>query len=274
MSERPGMTEELEVLAAEHGLGLLEGGEKLRATALEISNPQFASRVAQWREQGNQWMKEVDPIPVDEAVWQRLAPIFDETHRAPAPPPATPPMRAANDTAANDLSDGKDSAKMWQQRTYVAIAASMVLAVLLGTVLSFGSGNLTNSGGTGQLADAGNGALPANAVQEVAIAQIAGADGSPLISAAFDPDGGNLRLRVADFNAADKAPELWVLNAAGTPYSLGLVEGRELTVTIDPDLQDLLVEGAVIAVTLENRDTAPHDAPTGAILGTGQLVIM
>lgn len=270
MSERPVMTDELEALAAGHGLGFLEGAEKLRATALEISNTQFASRVAQWREQGNRWLQEVDPVPVDDAVWQRLEPMFDKGQQTLS----TQPEPAANDATPEDPSDWRDTAKMWRDRTYVAIAASMILAVLLGTVLSIGSGSLPDPGGTGRLADAGNEALPANGLQDVAIAQIAGENGAPLISAAFDPDRGNLRLRVADFSSADKAPELWVLNAAGTPYSLGLVEGRELTVTIDADLQVLLVEGAVIAVTLEDRDTAPHDAPTGAILGTGQLVIL
>lgn len=270
MNERPEMSEELELLAAEYALGLLEGAENLRATALAASSRSFASRVERWQSRGQDWLQEIEPVPVDGRVWQKLAPMFDSSHLEPAPPA----VMAANDTLPDNSSNGSAAVTAWRHRAYAAIAASVVLAVSLGAVLSRGFDGLSGASGAEQIAVAGPSDGQSAGNDGLAIAQIANAEGAPLISAAFNPDAGALRLRVADFNSVDKAPELWVLDATGTPYSLGLMEGRELTVTIDPELQKMLVEGAIIAVTLEDRETAPHDAPTGDILGTGKLVIL
>lgn len=269
MTDRSNISEELDLLAAEYALGLAGEADRRRAFALEAKDAEFARRVAQWRDHGAGWLEEVGGEPVGDNVWRGLAPLFEDAPVAANDAPI--PLNATGDTA-----EWAARAHIWRNRSYLAMAASLVLAVLLGTVLMLGAGRgsegLGLSGETPPMASSEGPAEPA--VRNLAVAQIPSAEGPPLISAAFDSDQGALRLRVAEFDAVDKAPELWVLDATGTPVSLGLVEGRELTVELSDELRALLVEGAIIAVTLEDRDTAPHDAPTGAILGTGELVIL
>lgn len=269
MTERSNLSEELDLLAAEYALGLADETDRLRASELEANDAAFASRVAQWRDHGAAWLEEVEGEPVGGQVWRGLAPLFEDA------------QLAANDTAKPDdaLRDATEwaaQAQAWRTRSYLAMAASLVLAVLLGTVLTLGAGSgdggTSQSGDTPPMASAQGQDEPA--FRNLAVAQIPNEEGAPLISAAFDPDRGALRLRVAEFNAVDKAPELWVLDAAGTPVSLGIVDGRELTVDLSEELRALLVEGAIIAVTLEDREGAPHAAPSGAILGTGELVVL
>jgi len=269
MTERGILSEELDLLAAEYALGLAEGVEHARAVMLETTDGEFALRVAQWRDHAANWLEDIEGESVGEHVWRRLAPLFEG---API---------AANDAAIladvrDETTDWAAQAQSWQTRSYLAIAASLVLAILLGTVLTMGAGSGTvGTGQAGDTAPIANAQDPIEpAVRNLAVAQIPSAEGVPLISAALDSDQGALRLRVAEFDTVDKAPELWVLDATGTPNSLGLVDGRELTIQLSAELRALLVEGAIIAVTLEDRETAPHDAPTGAILGTGELVIL
>ena len=45
----------------------------------------------------------------------------------------------------------------------------------------------------------------------------------------------------------------------------------KLSVSLDPATRDLLKEGATMAVTIEERESAPHAATTTPILVAGQL---
>lgn len=268
MTEYGNLSEELDLLAAEYALGLAGDAEYLRAAELEAGDAEFARRVAQWRDHGAGWLEEVEGEPVGEHVWRGLAPLFKDA-------PVAANDAAMSGEAPSQTTDWATQAQSWRNRSYLAIAASLVLAVLLGAALTTGAGSrpaaIGPSSDPAPIASAGDPVEPT--VRNVAVAQIPSAEGAPLISAAYDPDQGALRLRVAEFDTVDKAPELWVLDTSGKPVSLGLVDERELTVELSDKLRALLVEGAVIAVTLEDRETAPHDAPTGAILGTGKLVV-
>lgn len=269
MTERGDLSEELDLLAAEYAFGLADEADCARAAELEAADDDFARRVAQWRDHGAKWLEEIEGEPVGDHVWKGLAPLFDEA-------PVAPIDAARSQRLSQNASEWASQARTWRARSYVALAASLVLAVLLGTVLALDEGNRIDGGVQSSeaqpMADAGARAQPR--FENLAVAQISSSEGAPLISAVYDQDQGALRLRVAEFDAVNKAPELWVLDTSGTPISLGLAESSELTVELSDELRSLLVEGAIIAVTLENRETAPHDAPTGPILGTGELVIL
>lgn len=254
MTKKPLVSEELDMLAAGYALGLLDEADKARATELEVGNEDFAARVAQWHSLDSQWLLDAAPVPVGEHVWERLAPMFEGTQK----PAEVPKRREAANDDFEDTSAVFTAARKWPNRSFFAAAASLVLAIAFGTMLAISTSDKREGLASTQLA----------------VAQISNAQGAPLVSAAFDSDAGNLRLRVADFGTLQKAPELWVLDQEGNPFSLGVVEDREMTVRIADELRALLIEGAVIAVTLEDRETGPHDAPTGAILGTGELVVL
>ena len=82
----------------------------------------------------------------------------------------------------------------------------------------------------------------------------------------------NKRLRAAAADAAGRAPELWLIPAGGAPRSLGLVSiDRAHTVAVPDALRDALVNGSVLAITLEPATGAPQGIPTGPIIAKGDI---
>ena len=73
-------------------------------------------------------------------------------------------------------------------------------------------------------------------------------------------------------DAAGRAPELWLIPAGGAPRSLGLVSiDRAHTVAVPDALRDALVNGSVLAITLEPATGAPQGIPTGPIIAKGDI---
>ena len=104
------------------------------------------------------------------------------------------------------------------------------------------------------------------------IAQLGSGDAPALLAAAYDPEGGVLRIRAVRLPASQLAPELWVIPADGVPRSLGLVAADGVTkVAVDAPHRALLKDGATLAITLEPRDGAPHQAPSSAPIAAGKI---
>jgi anti-sigma-K factor RskA len=107
---------------------------------------------------------------------------------------------------------------------------------------------------------------------EAAIAQLLDQSGAALLVARYDEASGTLRVRAVRLPDGQRVPELWVIPAGGAPQSLGLINRTGVSnVDAEPALRALLRDGAVIAVTLEPADGVPHQAPSGAILGSAPL---
>jgi anti-sigma-K factor RskA len=107
---------------------------------------------------------------------------------------------------------------------------------------------------------------------EAAVAQLLDQSGAALLVARYDQASGTLRVRAVRLPEGRRVPELWVIPAGGAPQSLGLISRIGVSnVDAEPALRALLRDGAVIAVTLEPADGVPHQAPSGAILGSAPL---
>ena len=67
-------------------------------------------------------------------------------------------------------------------------------------------------------------------------------------------------------------PELWIIPGDGVPRSLGLIRPDGTTlVVLPPELKALLIDGAVLAVSLEKAEGAPHVAPSSTPIATGKI---
>lgn len=184
--------------------------------------------------------------------WQaRLTPLLDGIAPIAAPPrswarierriaPATTPSRAL---------------PLWRNAALVAGALAAALAFVLVT----------------------RGPVPTTVPPSAAslVAQASNAAGEPIVTARYDRATGRLHVRTANLPDGERVPELWVLDRAGTPRSLGLIPLNGAgEVAPDASAGALLVADATIALTLEPRAGAPHAAPSGTVLGAGKLALI
>ncbi|MXO48524.1 hypothetical protein GRI69_09665 [Erythrobacter vulgaris] len=245
MTDRP-THDDLEVMAAGLALGLLEGTERVEALRRQLEDPHFASRVRDWQEQSDHWLEDVESV---EAPARALSAIEHQLEN----------RGAILQTSL--ISKDQGSNKVWRRWAITATAASLLLAVGLGLTVT---NPIQEQNGQAPTPSEQPG-RPAN------VAQIKDEAGAPLLSALYSPGSGTLSLRLADLQQPEYGPELWIIPEDGIPRSLGLMDSDRLTVTLSPELRSFLEDGATMAMTIEPREGAPHDAPTGDILGTAVL---
>lgn len=227
---------ELTAMAAELALGVLEGAERAEALRLVIADPDFAAEVKEWQDC-------LDPLGEDFAevpppnVWSAIEAKLDSE-------PKTAELAAV---------------RFW--RTTAALTTA--LAACLAGVVLFNSGALSQ-------AEPSPAAVPAR----VAIAQLAGADGT-LLAARLDSASGQITIRPMSLPETSLVPELWIIPDDGVPRSLGLISANGITdVTLSARLRPLVVEGAILAVSLETPQGAPHTAPSSTPIATGKISVI
>ena len=224
--------EELDALAAELALGLLDDEDRASAMRLCLSDRSFAAAVDAWR--------------------ARFAPLHAAFEEAPAPdvwPAIERRLIAFDDTRL------RRALARWRMGAIAsgALAASLAAFVVLRP-------------------PSPPAVRIVPAPEQAAIAQLGSDDAAALLAANYDPAGGVLRIRAVRMPASALAPELWVIPEDGVPRSLGLVAADGVSkVGIAPQTRALLRDGATLAVTLEPRDGAPHRAPSSAPIAAGKI---
>jgi anti-sigma-K factor RskA len=106
------------------------------------------------------------------------------------------------------------------------------------------------------------------------VAALAGADGQPLLSVAYDPMRGAVVLTPATQrdDAAGKSPELWVIEGNKPPRSLGVIDIRGPNAhAISSQQLTGLQPGSVLAISIEPQGGSPTGQPTGPVVATGKL---
>ncbi len=116
------------------------------------------------------------------------------------------------------------------------------------------------------------GAPPPVAPAQVAMAQMTGETGGPVVMARYDPQSAELKVRVAGMKSSAKAPELWLIPEGGKPVSLGMIpHSGGASMTMPMPQRAMMAEGATLAVTMEPNEGAPHDAPSSAPVAAGKI---
>jgi anti-sigma-K factor RskA len=108
--------------------------------------------------------------------------------------------------------------------------------------------------------------------QTALVAQVAGETHPVKLYAFYNDATGELRLnRTAGSAAANRSFELWLIVGRDAPISLGVLPAETMTHLKVPSNLRGKLNGSLLAISDEPAGGSPTGAPTGAVLGTGQL---
>ncbi|MDG5487210.1 anti-sigma factor [Sphingomonas sp. BGYR3] len=236
------MTEELDLLAGELALGVLDGAERAEALRLRLSDPEFAAAVERW---------ESVLAPLSEAasaadpadLWQRVEPRLTD--------------RGASATVS-DLSLRRSVAR-WRAGTVAAASVAAALALVMVTRPA--------------PAPVGPPQVATQTARAIAVAQLSGEEEGPVLTVRYEPGDGALAIRAENVQAgAALAPELWVIPDGAAPQSLGQIAADGTSRIVVPiDLRRLMQDGAVLAITIEKQSATPHPAPSSSPVAVGRM---
>jgi anti-sigma-K factor RskA len=240
-----------DILAGEYVLGVLDAAQRAEVERRIASDPGFARRVTQWE--------------------HRLAPMLEAMGSEAVPAHLWPRIR----TSLGWSSVSTNAPRAWQRTGFWQ--GMTALAAVVALVAVFSRRELEPVAPVTPPV-AVTPAPPTELEQATRpVTPLLHDDGSPGWLASVDKAQGKVLMvpvpTAAD--AAGRAPELWLIPAGGTPRSLGLVSiNRAHTVTVPNALRDALVNGSVLAVTLEPAGGAPQGIPTGPIVAKGDIATL
>jgi anti-sigma-K factor RskA len=239
--------QDLDELAAEYVLGLLEGRDGVRAEALFERDPAFQAAVSRWRAQFSELDATADPMPASEALWQRIdAELAAEREAAlsPAPPVIVPDPRNAFRALWHNLA-------FWRFAGLATTAASLLLAGALYLTTDF---------------------LAAERARKPTLVAILVKEGTnepgAIVNTFANGQAELIPLEIINV-PPDRALQIWTLwDRARGPVSVGLVHQAR---SVRLDLQNLPIPGPdqLFEITLEPAAGSPTGRPTGPILMKG-----
>jgi anti-sigma-K factor RskA len=108
---------------------------------------------------------------------------------------------------------------------------------------------------------------------QMLVAALAGADGTPLLAAAYDPLRGAVVLTPAtQRDDAGKSAELWVIEGKNPPRSLGVIDIKGPNAhAISSQRLAGLQSGATLAISIEPLGGSRTGLPTGPVVASGTL---
>jgi anti-sigma-K factor RskA len=224
------------ILAMDYALGTLGRAERRAVETRLRSDPAFHVLVSDWQAQLAPLDGETPPVPVPASVWQGIA-----AEIAPVP------GRAAAETPKPGL---WQSLALWRGLAFAGTAAAVIA-----------------------IAQINPPAPPPGAPPQLLVASLAGADGKPLLAAAYDPLRGSVVLTPAtQRDDAGKSPELWVIEGDKPPRSLGVIDihGPNSHALAAKQLTGLQ-PGATLAISIEPLGGSKTGLPTGPVVATGKL---
>lgn len=229
----PGMNEDdLDRLAAEHVIGLLDAPEQALAERLAATDASFAARVASWQARLAEFDETAPRLEPGPALWTRI-----EASLGTRPAAARKPGR---------LAGLWDSLGFWRGAGLAAAFACLVLAVGLGF------------------------AVREAQRKPALVAVMLDPNGQPAGLVNVRADGRAELVPLRDIKAPDgRVMEIWTLwDRARGPVSLGtLASARNITLPLDalprtsPD--------QIFEITLEPAGGSPTGRPTGPVVMKG-----
>ena len=243
-----------DILAGEYVLGVLDAAQRSEAEQRIATDPGFARLVSQWE--------------------NRLAPMLDALGSEAVPAHVWPRIR----TALGWPAVGASAPRAWQRTGFWQ--GMTALAAVVALVAVFSRGQLEPVAPVAPPVAVTPTPPPTRSEPEQAtkpVTPLVHDDGTPGWLASVDKAQGKVLMVPvpAAADAAGRAPELWLIPAGGTPRSLGLVSiNRAHTVTVPDALRDALVNGSVLAITLEPSSGAPQGIPTGPIIAKGDIATL
>ena len=231
------------IRAGEFALGVLEGEERAAALREALSNASFATAVRWWERRLGAMAERAGSAEPSPAVWRAIEAGVAGRGQTGEPAPFEAPVRGPSGWSVALALSG-----------FAAAAAALLLY-------------LNTPSGVQKPPS------PAVPSSEQLIVQLSDGDSGRKFSARIDTARDQLFMTVSGLEAAPgKAPELWVIPAGGNPTSLGAIpQSGDFQRGLSTRERRLLVEGAALAVTFEDRSDLRHAAPTMPILLAGPL---
>ena len=244
MAETPLTPEERGLLAAELALGVLGGADRAEARRLQVMDADFREAVVAWQKRFEPLLhgySEVEAPDLWRAIEQRL------------------PVSGDEGGDAGVVVGIRSRLKAWRASAILAGALAAGLAALL----LIQPGEAPKPPQSDQIAQRATKPM---------IARLGNGEDAHQFLASYDATSGELRVRTLKMAQSDLAPELWVIPADNVPRSLGLVgSSGSVRVTVQPAIRALLKDGATLAVSLEERSSAPHQAPSSTPVAAGAI---
>lgn len=238
------MSDDDDILAAEHALGLAD------ASARAEADPDFARAVEAWRERLLPMMGAGERAPPAE-LWSRIAGAAREARQ---PEPAPPPRREG-----------------WRIATFVASAAAALFAGLL----------VVRPGPEPQAptpvarAPAPPPAPAPEAEPRIMVAALMPDTGPGMVSVTFDGRAGRMTVMPTRMDPGSRTPELWMIPADGKPRSLGVIPAaKAATMAVPAAHRTMLGAGVMLAVSLEPMGGSPTGLPTGPVVMKGKMQLV
>ncbi|WP_448129411.1 anti-sigma factor [Stenotrophomonas rhizophila] len=240
-----------DILAGEYVLGVLDAARRAEVERRIASDPGFGRLVTQWE--------------------NRLAPMLESLGTEAVPAHLWPRIR----TSLGWPSAATASPRLWQRTGFWQGMTALAAALALVAVFSRRELEPAAPVSTPVAVTPSTPTAPAEPEQATKpVTPLLHDDGTPGWLASVDKTQGKVLMVPvpAPADAAGRAPELWLIPAGGAPRSLGLVSiNRAHTVAVPDTLRDALVNGSVLAITLEPSTGAPQGIPTGPIIAKGDI---
>ncbi len=254
------MPEDRQVLAIELAFGLLEGDELAQAKRLQLSDPDFAALVQVWSRRFGVLASAVPGETPPARLKQRVNDAIDRLDGGMGDTP-----HFASDTVDSSQPANDNQISTWRR---LALAASFV-ATLLAGYLAFDMFGQTGNEPREIIAQGGDDGIATRQF----VAQLTGPEEGQFVLINWREGADTLEVRAIGLEDETLAPELWVIPADGTPRSLGTARGEgSANLALSEALAPFLIDGATIAVTMEDPANAPHQAPTPPIIAVGTLL--
>lgn len=224
-----------DALAMDFALGALDRAQRRAAERRMRSDPAFRTLVEGWQRDLSPLDAETPSVAPPPAVWEAIAAEIAPAKVA-VPTPPRPSLW--------------DSLALWRGLAFAGTAAAAIAVSQIGPPP----------------------AVP-GAPPPLLVAALADADGTPLLSAAYDPVRGAVVLTPAtQRDDAGKSPELWVIEGDKPPRSLGVIDIRGPNKHAISSKQLVgLAAGSVLAISIEPLGGSPTGQPTGPVVATGKL---
>jgi anti-sigma-K factor RskA len=225
-----------EVIAGEYVLGVLSAEDRRKVEARLAKDRQFAAMVNRWEENLS---------------------TFNDDYETLQPPPRTYSaieQRILGTAPPDAAFSGKVAGGFWNS---LALWRSLALASLvtsIGLALSMSAQMTPRPMSGGRL-----------------VADLAGENAAINLVARYDEANGALRITpVAAGKEKEKSLELWLVEEGKSPVSLGVLpQTGEGELAVPAVMRGRLVQGAVLAVSVEPFGGSPTGSATGPVIASG-----
>lgn len=225
-----------EVIAGEYVLGVLSAEDRRKVEARLAQDRQFAAMVNRWEENLSTFNDDYEalqlPPRANSAIEQRIL--------------GTPPPDAA---FSGKVAGGFwNSLALWRSLAFASLAVAAGLAVSMSALLA----PRPVSGGR-------------------LVADLSGEGATVNLVARYDETSGALRITpVAAGKEKEKSLELWLVEDGKSPVSLGVLpQTGEGQLTVPAIMRTRIVQGAVLAVSMEPFGGSPTGSATGPVIASG-----